>query len=245
MSLRLSVACALGALALAAAGSAQAVTMTFSGTLIYTDNQGVNGAELAADTGVSIPSPFTLVMTVNDVSTPSGRWTITGFDITAGTLHYSASDADAGWQDGEVEQSGSQFGFTGSSHGDYVPTFAGDERLGVDGFFHFGQGYIKPPSDPAAYLGADNYIEFNLAALAGQASAVWTNDVPGGPLSGSLSSVSIDGTFIRDVVPEPGAWSMMILGFGAAGAMLRRRYTQVDGSVTPIDSRAEASASLC
>ena len=30
---------------------------------------------------------------------------------------------------------------------------------------------------------------------------------------------------ITGVVPEPGTWALMILGFGGAGAMLRRRRT--------------------
>lgn len=36
-----------------------------------------------------------------------------------------------------------------------------------------------------------------------------------------------DGTGVGSVVPEPGAWALMILGFGAAGAVLRRRRTAV------------------
>jgi hypothetical protein len=36
-------------------------------------------------------------------------------------------------------------------------------------------------------------------------------------------NASIAGSFSADVVPEPMTWALMIMGFGAAGAMLRRR----------------------
>lgn len=35
--------------------------------------------------------------------------------------------------------------------------------------------------------------------------------------------VSVGGVCVNGAVPEPGAWALMILGFGSAGAMLRRR----------------------
>jgi hypothetical protein len=37
----------------------------------------------------------------------------------------------------------------------------------------------------------------------------------------SLANISVAG------IPEPGAWALMIMGFGAAGALLRRRRTTV------------------
>jgi len=43
---------------------------------------------------------------------------------------------------------------------------------------------------------------------------------------GVLSPLSLTvARYVGDTgpVPEPGAWALMILGFGAAGAMLRRR----------------------
>jgi len=52
-----------------------------------------------------------------------------------------------------------------------------------------------------------------------------------GPLADGLSYTSQSGVFLADVgggpatggVPEPGAWALMILGFGGAGLALRRR----------------------
>lgn len=50
-----------------------------------------------------------------------------------------------------------------------------------------------------------------------------------GPLADGLSYASESGVFLTDTggptggVPEPGVWALMILGFGGAGTMVRRR----------------------
>lgn len=61
----------------------------------------------------------------------------------------------------------------------------------------------------------------------------WNFTLNGDPLTGepliktstgytNLTGLALDGLMVR-VVPEPAAWSLMILGFGVVGAMLRRR----------------------
>ena len=40
-------------------------------------------------------------------------------------------------------------------------------------------------------------------------------------------SFTADASSVAGVVPEPAAWALMILGFGGAGAALRRRTRQV------------------
>jgi hypothetical protein len=44
--------------------------------------------------------------------------------------------------------------------------------------------------------------------------------------SQSAASFSLDDVAIANAVPEPATWAMMILGFGTAGAVLRRRQKQ-------------------
>ena len=45
-----------------------------------------------------------------------------------------------------------------------------------------------------------------------------------GPNSNTgLSDIHFSGDAVRGAVPEPASWALMILGFGSAGAMLRRR----------------------
>jgi subtilisin-like proprotein convertase family protein len=80
-------------------------------------------------------------------------------------------------------------------------------------------GYTQ--SGPAAY------IPFQaLAAFDGRnAAGTWTlkaADVSGG-LSGSYQGWSLAFTEQTAAVPEPATWAMMIMGFGAAGAMMRQR----------------------
>lgn len=60
------------------------------------------------------------------------------------------------------------------------------------------------------------------------------NVVAGGPqvleiigTGGGQAVFTGTGTFETAVVPEPGAWALMILGFGGTGAMMRRRRTAV------------------
>lgn len=43
----------------------------------------------------------------------------------------------------------------------------------------------------------------------------------------SFAATGFSATFSGAVVPEPGTWALMILGFGGAGAMLRRRRTML------------------
>jgi hypothetical protein len=39
--------------------------------------------------------------------------------------------------------------------------------------------------------------------------------------------LSIDGTPVPGPVPEPATWAMMVIGFGAVGAAMRRRSVRV------------------
>ena len=65
------------------------------------------------------------------------------------------------------------------------------------------------------------------SATALQSVVVWSSTAPGGAV-GSRTNV-IDNLAISRIatgaVPEPGSWIMMIAGFGAIGAALRRRST--------------------
>lgn len=84
--------------------------------------------------------------------------------------------------------------------------------------------------DVAAYLGGVSQIantvgdfDFSATLTAGQkvnfavgAAGNWTFDSTGFELT-------VNGPDRTGAVPEPGAWAMMILGFGATGTILRRR----------------------
>lgn len=62
------------------------------------------------------------------------------------------------------------------------------------------------------------------SATALQSVAVWSSTAPGGPVGSRANA--IDNLAISRIatgaVPEPGSWIMLVAGFGAAGAALRR-----------------------
>lgn len=63
-----------------------------------------------------------------------------------------------------------------------------------------------------------------LGPAAAEVNAPWTSSLY--VLEGATESVRQDGGLMISfyTVPEPSTWAMMLLGFGAAGAVLRRRY---------------------
>ena len=77
------------------------------------------------------------------------------------------------------------------------------------------------------------WSSFSEAALDGASSRLWGGihfrfDNETGLLMGQdIASFTIASTAF-DVVPEPATWAMMILGFGLAGAMIRRRSRRTD-----------------
>ena len=62
---------------------------------------------------------------------------------------------------------------------------------------------------------------FNARAIDGQQIDYFTIAANG--TIGDVRQIRIGGVVDVGVVPEPAAWALMILGFGGAGAMLRRR----------------------
>ncbi|WP_293682759.1 PEPxxWA-CTERM sorting domain-containing protein, partial [uncultured Phenylobacterium sp.] len=70
---------------------------------------------------------------------------------------------------------------------------------------------------------------FNARAIDGQQIdyfSIAANGTIGDVRQIRLGGVALDdGGNVGNAVPEPATWAMMILGFGAAGAMLRRRRT--------------------
>jgi hypothetical protein len=76
-------------------------------------------------------------------------------------------------------------------------------------------------SDSFDDLGANEF--FNIYAINGQriTSANFTMSTDQGAIQ-KVAQIRIGGAEMN-VVPEPGTWALMLLGFGSAGAMLRRR----------------------
>ena len=70
--------------------------------------------------------------------------------------------------------------------------------------------------------GRNAYGFFGVTSTVGIAYATFTGD-RGGIENTGLDNVQINAIPAAAGVPEPASWALMIMGFGAAGAMLRRR----------------------
>ncbi len=74
----------------------------------------------------------------------------------------------------------------------------------ISGLAHTAPNFTNPPVDLYAYLTVNEQDIFTLASRHSASMSVRIDSVSGG-------------------VPEPGAWALMLMGFGGVGALLRRR----------------------
>ena len=122
-----------------------------------------------------------------------------------------------------------------ASHGVTVAQ-AGDYTLDLDGFAIHCQGCTVSFDvlfDGALLLrkatdGAWTHETLNLGALSTGDHllelGMHTTNASSGHFLAQFDNVVIDGeNLVGPAVPEPAAWALLILGFGGAGAMLRRR----------------------
>jgi hypothetical protein len=76
--------------------------------------------------------------------------------------------------------------------------------------------------DFIAVKSSNDFVLYKLAAPASSGS--WnTLDIPYGKNPHDLSHLAFFGEAIATTVPEPGAWALMLMGFGAVGVAARRR----------------------
>lgn len=137
--------------------------------------------------------------------------------------------------------------FSGSftlTYDDEVQVFSQNEGRGllVDSFtsnlpFAVGPVYfLYSPSLNALTLGANGYAgsqshqtnDFTLHLFVDASGVVTSNFAPFAQVSregvfGIRKASNFSVTAVTGAVPEPGTWAMMLLGFGAIGASMRRR----------------------
>jgi hypothetical protein len=97
--------------------------------------------------------------------------------------------------------------------------------LSADGLFIFDNVIwptsTPPISNPGLFFSGASGAEYNLFSV-GQVYQLYKAAPGVGYQAASTGALSISGG-----APEPGAWTMMIVGFAGAGALLRRRRAAV------------------
>lgn len=165
----------------------------------------------------------------------TGSTAITGWTVSAGTVDYigtywSAQDGGrsidlAGGSPGALSQT-----FTTSVGDTYRVTYwiARNPDSGIDprtGFATVGGSTVQ-----FSYAGSGNrsnmqwqqeFIDFTATSTSASLTFAADPATANGFFGPALDNVSI--ATIAGVVPEPSAWALMILGFGVAGAAMRRR----------------------
>jgi hypothetical protein len=148
---------------------------------------------------------FTFAALLGNGDTALGKGTLTTDDADAlGQYHFT--------------------GATGSYYFDGYPQWTYDLG-GVDGFD--GNG----PTDGYLFqLGSGAFTTTGIAFTDGFFPVIGFAQQPGGRYNGFFSEVGVDSaslSFARATaaVPEPASWALMLLGFGLAGAAMRRRPT--------------------
>lgn len=97
--------------------------------------------------------------------------------------------------------------------------------------FEAGQTYRIRTNHAAGAAGYLSWYLSDTAAAPGQSEQRSTQPGAAGPLAYQPAFALTDGgdlVYASAPVPEPAAWAMMILGFGAAGAVMRRRRLRAE-----------------
>lgn len=221
-------AAAVASAALAMAGSASAAAFVSVGT------SGLAGANQIHWTG---GAPGQGSVAINDITT------ILNFDDTLGgafadglmgQVAYLTLVGSTGGT-GTLEQDLSNFTQTGiSGYYEFRTAAAGGGTLLLRGDFqnYWITGVVGAGAGNLTELGGSGDVVFSsgLGDLSyiknGDSSFTFSGVTPtfgitGGTLN-NFSGAGVTGTF-SGTVPEAGTWALMILGFGGAGAMIRRR----------------------
>lgn len=179
----------------------------------------------------------------------NGSYNFTYGPVTVGEFIFTRTNTTNNSGDGAVVGQGS-YGLSGNGNFGDDAVYIGLDGPGGFGFllgdigysqmgffFNYAPGSGDDPTIAALDINGDVLEEYNLADLAPISTpgafnafefrgiARDTADIYGFRFGGSylLASGTATGDVIGGGVPEPGTWALMILGFGSAGAMLRRR----------------------
>jgi hypothetical protein len=198
-------------------------TTGFLGPIDYADH---SWAVSWTQTATLDDAEFRLVMLQRAISDPDAVWTLAtaiGPDATAADILATGTLSHARPLPAVT---GDQFDFTKDQL-----SFRYLHRLGPGTYYLVLSGVSGAPHDNAIWVGADgDSVGVNESAGFTLDDFYSTSDPDPFPLSGGpfgWRTTSLRFGFVmqgvRAAVPEPAAWALTLLGFGAAGAALRAR----------------------
>ena len=174
----------------------------------------VDGPDLAQISGSGANSPVRAAITVKGVT-----WQING-----GTEGYAQQSnlnhANVGGYD-YVEQKSTEYAITPTFyHSYFARTWIAANGQDFLPSAAFGTPYSYDPLAQSGGGGYYNLVELNDSVLGPNNTYSVVNYAF---LNLTIDGVSVSTRGVDGAVPEPASWAMLILGFGGAGAMLRRR----------------------
>ncbi len=201
---RIFAAMAAGALAVSGAGLAQAASLmaTYTGTVTeLTDTLGAFGDPDMVLDGSAFVATFTYDPSLGEIST---------YKMDGG-LYWGLPEM----MSANLTINGQSYAFSGYEvRIEVFPTYVAHYLSGPTGWLGLRLAMANPPAD---------YFS-TMPLSAGSSGAGYGGLLANQQSYGfSLRAETLEITSLTSAVPEPGAWALMILGFGLAGAALRRR----------------------
>lgn len=196
-----------------------AVTLTMGGQFVTKPPLSHQSGTPALDAafGVPVPTPWSVVMTLNSFGY-SDEWAITDFTFQiADRVIAGPGTTPPGGTSGAQLLSNNTLRFLARAQGDFVPTLSGDEYMVFSLHFNVGEDVVYPFNDTVDYLFTPGHSGFSITNATYTGTVFYQGAVP--------SSVGLEGEFQASWgIPEPSTWLTMVLGFGAVGAAFRGRH---------------------
>lgn len=215
MNLRTALAGAVLAAGISSAASAAIVTTTYEGTVIEGwDYAGLIGDAGTDFTGLSFTAVFVIDTSINlvtDTSNPSKPLQKVDADLFGGTPFVNAYILLNG--ETLIIPSPASFGALVVGGGEVAHD---TDNFDTPAAFNF---RLRSPLVPANFD-----VEYDLLATDDFISELFLYSDATGDITDFYVALDINRAFntVTGGIPEPTTWALMILGFGGAGAMLRR-----------------------
>lgn len=210
------------------AGAAQAAyTVTGEGRIFLSESSGPDAAALESVLFTAARNFYSFKAIVTDPVDKAGFPDAAIYQLSSWAVKVNGTLLAAGkndhWQQSSISVEnnspfhggGDALGFSFQGRKDYAPALAGTERFLFAIYRPMPSETFADTSLPNDFSGLltsqDRYIEFSLGTGTGF-----------GPSDSSVRAFVLPTSFTVTNVPEPSSWALMIIGFAAAGARVRR-----------------------